>query len=403
MLQNARYESEGLPKRMLGHPLIEALAPMGTPEDAVKALMSRPEFDHEYIRSLSASVRLLDMTGFDELYYPPEIAGAFAQSVDTLLRAGYVRRNLLLPEVIAELYNVREVMRAQGVHGRTLAGMILLVGNSGMGKTRLVRAVLGRIPQGIVHTNYGGAAINATQVTWISVDAPIRGSQKGLMLRMLAALDEAAGLKGTCAAYAPAHEGDSIDKLIAVFGTAAANHHLGVLHVDDLQRISSLRSQKLTAFQFIVQLANAVKCPVIFSGTPDIEKDYALEFEAIRRMCSDGYFQLKRSPEFGKRLLRAAFKFQWMDVPVQPTEGQLAALRTYTQDITSVTLLMHKEAQRLALANGHKQLTPDHYRTVYHTTLRPMHTALRALRKGGPAAEAKYESSFPHATDGKDV
>ncbi|MEJ7930236.1 ATP-binding protein [Ramlibacter sp. AN1015] len=375
--------------------MIEALDPMGTPEDAVNDLMSRPDFDHEYIHHLPTSMRLLDMTAFDELYYPPEIAGSFAESVDMLIRAAYARRNPLEPAVMADLYNKRELMKAQGVHGATLAGMILLVGNSGMGKTRLVRAVLGRMPQGIVHTKYAGTSFNATQVTWLSVDAPIRGSQKGLMLRMLSALDEAAGLSGTPAAYGPLHHKDSVDSLIGTFGTAAANHHLGVLHVDDLQRISSLRSEKYTALQFIIQLANAVKCPVIFSGTPDIEQDYAKEFEAIRRMCSGGYFQLKRSKEFGQRLLKAAFKFQWTNTPVQPTDEQIARLRTYTQDITSVTLLMYKEAQRLALQNGDAQLSSEHFRRVYHTTLRPMHAALRALRRGGAEAEASYENLFP--------
>lgn len=399
MLQPARYTTEGLPKRMWGNPLNEALDPMKTPEQIVMDLASRPEgYDHAYICSLSQPARLLDMGAFDQLYYPPDIAGNFAQCVDDLIRQAYARRNPMHPTVMSDLYDVRQRMRAQGVQDATLAGMVLLVGNSGMGKTRLVRTVLGRMAQGIVHSNFRGSEFNATQVTWLSVDAPIRGSQKGLMLRLLAALDQAAGLKGTPAAYEKLHEDDSIDKLIGVFGTAAANHHLGVLHVDDLQRIATLRSEKHNALQFIVQLANAVKCPVIFSGTPDIEDVYGSDFESIRRMCSGGSFQLRRSREFGERLMKAAFKFQWTDTPFQPTDKELGTLRGYSQDITSVTLLMHKEAQRLALQNGHHQVTLAHYRTVYRTTLRPMYTELRALRKGGPAAEKHYEDNFPRDT-----
>lgn len=397
MLRNARYQSEGLPKAMVGNPLIEALDPMKTPEATVtEDLVCLPtEFDHDYIRSLSMQARLLDMRTFDALYYPPDIAGDFAQCVDMMIRHAYAQRNPIEPAVMEDLYDVRHLMRLQGARGTTLAGMVLLVGSSGMGKTRLVRTVLSRMAQGITHTSYRGSPFNATQVTWISVDAPIRGSLKGLMLRLLASLDEATGLKGTPAAYEQSHENDSVDNLIGVFATAAANHHLGVLHIDDLQRIATLRSQKHDALQFIVQLANAVKCPVIFSGTPDIEEIYASQFEAIRRMCSGGYFQLRRSQEFGERLINAAFKLQWTDTPVKPTETDIAAIRRYTQDITSVILLLHKESQRLALQNGHSQVTPNHYRTIYKTVLKPMHGALKALREGGNSADAMYEQKIP--------
>jgi hypothetical protein len=396
----AEYHRDGVSKEMWGNPLIETLDCLKSPHDTVKDLRSKPEYDHEYIRNMPNLMRMLDMSRFEELYLPPEIAGSFANTVDLLIRAAYARRNPLRPEVMAYGYDVPRIIRAQGAHKNTLAGMVLLVGNSGMGKTRLVRTVLARIPQRYIHKAYMGAMFAATQVTWISVDAPVRGSQRSLMLKLLAALDDAAGLTGTKQSYADAHIDTPLDKLIQVFATAATTYHLGVLHVDDLQRISELRSEKYTALQFIIQLANAVKCPVIFSGTPEIEKTYGDNFEAIRRICSGGSFRLERTPAFGDKLARAAFKFQWTDEPVEPTENDFVDFRRYTQDVTSVTLLLYQEAQRLALLQGHKQLMPRHFQEAYKKSLRPMHKALSALRKGGALAEARYEDRFPRPEQG---
>jgi hypothetical protein len=407
MMVNAAYRSEDIPQRMRGNPLIEALPPMLSEREQIAAMANRPAIDLEASRQLPLRQRLWDVDALDELYVPPKVSRQLVDAVDQLIRQSYLARSPQCPVATSRLYDVKSMLAQQQIHKSTLAGAIFLEGLSGMGKTRLVRTVLGRMPQAIRHQTDGAYGLNLTQVVWLSVDAPVGGSMQGLLLRMLMALDEALGCTGNPGAYTPKDTGrmPTVDALIGRFAQAAATHKLGILHVDDFQRVTESQAGREKVLHFIMQLANVIGCPLIFSGTPQtlkvLEKMTAKAgnpekgFEAARRISSAGHYVLERpkSAEDGdfKNLARALLSFQWLDQAIAKSDQTYEALYKMSCGINSVLVLLHKQAQMIALKNGRNSLELKDYYIAYRTELRGIAPALRRLRHHGATWEQSYE------------
>lgn len=403
----AAYRSEGIPQRMRGNPLIEALPPMLSEREQFATMANRPAIDLGASRQLPLHQRRWDVNVLDELYVPPMVASQLVDAVDQLIRQSYLARSPLCPVATSHLYDVKSMLAQQQIHKSTLAGAIFLEGLSGMGKTRLVRTVLGRMPQAIRHHTEGAYGLNLTQVVWLSVDAPVGGSMQGLLLRMLMELDKALGLTGGPGAYTPKDGArmPTVDALIGRFAQAAATHKLGILHVDDFQRVTESQAGREKVLHFIMQLANVIGCPLIFSGTPQtlkvLEKMAAKAgnpeqgFEAARRISSTGHYVLVRpqSAEDGDFMMlsKALLSFQWLDQPIAKNDQTYQALYKLSCGINSVLVLLHKQAQIIALKNGRERLELKDYYIAYRTELRGIAPALRRLRKEGARWEQSYE------------
>jgi len=408
MMVDAVYRSEGIPQRMRGNPLIEALPPMMSEREQIAAMANRPGIDLGESRKLPLNQRRWDVDALDELYVPPRVSSHLVDAVDYLIRQSYLARNPQCPVATSRLYDVKSMLAEQHIHKSTLAGAIFLEGLSGMGKTRLVRTVLGRLPQAIRHQTDGAYGLNLTQVVWISVDAPVGGSMQGLLLRILMALDEALGCAGSPSAYTPKDTGrmPTVDALIARFAQAAATHKLGILHVDDFQRVTESQVGREKVLHFIMQMANVIGCPLIFSGTPQtlkvLEKMAAkagnLEtaFETARRIGSAGHFVLERaqSAQDGdfKNMANALLSFQWLDQPIAKSNQTYEALYKLSCGINSVLVLLHKHAQMIALKGGRNALELKDYYKAYRTELRGIAPGLRRLRLHGSKWEQSYEA-----------
>jgi len=401
MIFDAVYRTDGLPLRMQGNPLIEALPTMLEEREQIGAMANKPDLNLAESRQQTTSMRMLDVDVLDELYVPPGMSSRFATCVDQLVRRSYLPRSPLCPKATKRLYDVKSLLKDQQVHKTTLAGVIFLEGMSGMGKTRLTRIVLGRLPQVIRHSPSGCYGMNLCQVVWLSVDAPVGGSMHGLMIRMLMALDTALGIQGTAAANAAPGERVSVDTLIGKFAQVAATHKLGILHLDDFQRVTESQVGRERVLHFIMQLANVIGCPIIFSGTPAtlkvLEKmeNKAQGFETARRICSAGHFSLQRpiaatDAEF-MNMVSILLKFQWLDDLLGKNADVFNTLYGLSCGITSVVIHLHKQAQMWALQSGRKVLALSDYQLAYDHDLKALHVPLNNLRKLGVAAEQDFE------------
>lgn len=401
----AEYKVDGVPERFRGNPLIEALPALVSNENRIQSMIRPPRIDLARSRQQPAYMRVHDVDVLDELFLPPPALLSFASAVDRLVRQSYARRNPFTRDDAERLHNVEGAFLKTSSNSTAMDGMLFLSGLSGMGKSRLCRAVLQSIPQAIQHREYQGRAFNCTQVSWISVDAPIGESVKGLLLRMLEEMDKATGMVGTPSALTPQHLKSSVDKLIFAFGQAALTHRLGLLHIDDLQRVAESSKGKQLALQLIIQLANVVRCPVIFSGTPRAIAMLEESFEAARRVCSGGAFLLdlpkSADDRFFVRLTQTVLKYQWLDVPLVVDDKTLKKLFDLSCGITSVLLFLCKQAQIQALDRGSAALEISDFVDAYDLCLRPLHKALRGLRRSkSRAAIDEYEEAVKKWNDG---
>ena len=401
MIVDANYRADTLPERFVGNPLIEALPEIIEPKALLKLLALKPRHDLAASKRRPAHVRIYDVACLKELYVPPPITMDFCIVIDQMLRNSYSVRNPFSRDTQEWLHSPEALMRAQGAFNDTLEGMVFVIGGSGMGKTRLVVICLSRYPQCIRHMSYMGKEFNQMQVVWIRAEVPSTGSLKTLMHRLFSSLDEALGQPGTPESYIEEHIDSSVDTMILNFAMAAKNHFLGLIHIDDLQRCIDVHSGK-AMIKFIIQLASALKCPVVFSATDEVselfeelkrsEKDKGVgemkKFESARRAIKEGSFHLPRAKSaddpFFTFLFDEAMRWQWTDEPIAPSSSLKKLLFSMSVGITALFLFLHGQAQIRALLLGAKQMKAAHYIYVYRDRLRPLRRLLQSIRTGQP-------------------
>lgn len=162
-----------------GNPLIEALPPILSPEEAFEALSYYPEFD-EKERLLPTHIRYHAIPRLTRFFQPVMQHLDLEQRFSRLLRYGYVSRNPLSPNFTKSLSAAHHSLTGQKIKHdiRSTASSITLMGFSGIGKTTAIERILSLYPQLIIHKH----PLNITQVVWLKLNCPHDGSLKSLCM-----------------------------------------------------------------------------------------------------------------------------------------------------------------------------------------------------------------------------
>ena len=151
-----------------GNPFIEALPPILDRLGAAQAMQNVIEVTEEEL-ALPPEVRL-HMLGAIERFVQPLSAHIELEShISSLLRWGYVERNPLKPGFLKHLLSAsvrieadEEAARSHD-SGRGKGSGLTLLGQSGVGKTTAIEAVLRTVPQGhLPSPTAGSAAVGQT-------------------------------------------------------------------------------------------------------------------------------------------------------------------------------------------------------------------------------------------------
>jgi hypothetical protein len=404
MIIKASYSTDGLPVFYHGNPLIEALPSIMSREELESALLSPPSASVTDARKLPPHVRIHAMSGLDSLFVPRAELVAIESEMSLLIRSGYLRRNPTLGSAMKDIYTARERMRLQGSLFSPLPPCLMVTALSGSGKTRSLRAVLSLTPQVIRHTRYAGKTFSHTQITWLSLDAPINGSPSGLLLRAFAAVDRALGLQGPMSYVSQfGRVKISIDQKIEEFAQIAATYHIGLIHIDDLQRLTEAgRKQGSQVLNLLIQLANVVKVPLVFSGTHQMARVLAGSLEAARRSSSGGIEDLplpksSSDPHF-RLLVKALAAYQYMDEPVPFDQTWEQKLFDLSLGLPAVLVTVVTHAQKLALREGACRLELSHLDRAFEKNCALLKPALQALRSEDPNRYLIYEDLLPAKT-----
>ena len=136
---------------------------------------------------------------------------------------------------------------------------------SGIGKSLAVERILRLYPQVIHHSKYQGRNFTYSQIVWLKLDCPFDGSLKGLCINFFQAVDS---ILGTSYHKNYGSKTRTTDEMLPYMALVAANHGIGILVIDEIQRLSLAKSggsEKM--LNFFVQLVNTVGVPVILFGT----------------------------------------------------------------------------------------------------------------------------------------
>ncbi|WP_240418704.1 ATP-binding protein [Paenibacillus periandrae] len=390
------------------NPLIEALQSIHDVPIVIKKLTKKVSF-HERDRSKNTILRLHCIYDLPRLVQPLENHLRIEQSLSILIRDGYVDRNPLTVNGVRirneAADNVAKAMEAfeqskktsqtvsfDNKSYKTSGGGLSIIGVSGMGKTTAINNILMTMypAQVIRHGQYKGRNINSTQIVWLKLECPPKGSIKALCLNFFQVLKDLVGdehydkfiIKGT------------VEQMIPVMAQMCATYMIGVLIIDEIQHLSGNTDVEEHMLNFFVTLKNMLGIPVVLIGTNKAWEMLSKEFRQLRRACEhfgvvfwermefrplDAPFDSATGMEW-EIFLTALWKYQWTRNPIEIDDLLNHAMYEYSQGVTDIAIKLFMVAQWRAINNETEFLTPQIIRDVIDNELCALKPVLLALK-----------------------
>ncbi|MDT7688481.1 MAG: hypothetical protein QOE46_1240 [Acidobacteriota bacterium] len=399
---SAKYVEQDVPEYQ-GNPLIEALPPVLTTEQAAESLAHFPDYKKS-LRDQPDHVRQhLIQTGM-RFFQPLGVHLDLQRRFSNLIRIGYVARNpftsnywrdMRLRQASFDQYDDQPDFAPGGFEA--LAAGFHLVGISGVGKTVSVSRILKLYPQIIRHSYFGDRAFTQAQLTWLKLDCPFDGNPRGLCIEFFKTVDRVLGT-----AYERNYaKGRTIqDELRSNMATVAANHQLGVLVIDEIQRLNLAKSGGAERMlNFFTQLVNTIGVPVVLIGTYKALPVLSGDFSQMRRGTGQGdliWDRMARDEQW-QLFVESLWRFQYLRhaSPFEKSTKLVDVLYDETQGITDLAVKLFMFAQERAIESGGEKITADVIRSAARDKFGMLRRVLKALKDNEKGALETYEDVYP--------
>jgi hypothetical protein len=389
-----------------GNPFIEALPAIMTEDEVMESLARYPQYDERECH-IPAHLRLHAIQNALQFFAPLPIHIDLEQRFSRMIRAGYQMRNPLARGFWRGLDNKSKLLglstNVVPNCARTTPLGFTIIGFPGVGKSTSVEAILSLYPQVIYHSQYHDRDFNVAQIVWLKLECPHDGSIRGLCLNFFQAIDD---LLGTHYERNYASGRRTTDELLPNMARVAAIHGIGVLVIDEIQRLSGAKSGgAVKMLNFFVQLTNSIGIPVVLVGTFKAKSVLSGEFHQVRRGTGQGdlvwdrmeegeWVEEKKEGEGGPRkkigvwqlFLESLWMYQYVKVPCALTSELGHILYEETQGITDFAAKVYMLAQVRAITTAsmpeEEVITEDIIRSVARDSLKQAQPVLVALRRG---------------------
>lgn len=377
-----------------GNPLIEALPPIWSEEDAAERLAEIPPMLDEE-RSLPKEIRLHCINRLSHLIQPLPIHLELEAAISSVLRGGYVGRNPMDAKTVRHLHALTARNTSFSTFNST-ASTFSLVGLSGMGKTTALKSVLRLYPQVIRHTRYHGRDFIHTQIVWLKLECPFDGALTGLCQSFFKSVDTALG-DDTHASYYKSKR--NIADLIRGMEQVASTFFVGALFIDELQHLRVAKAAgKESMLNFFVHLVNSIGVPVVFIGTNSMVALFADIVRNARRVSGQGIYDFKlpsRDNDDWNLLVTSMWNYQWVKQPMPLTDSLRKTIYDLTQGVTDFLTKLMILGQRYAIQSGVEKLDELVFEHVAATKMKLLQPAIAALRSKDPKKMEKFEDLLP--------
>lgn len=393
------------------NPLIETLPPAYNRDQVYKLLQYDPGYDESY-RQWPTHLRLHLFLEAARFFQPLTIHFELEERFSRLIRAGYVGRNPLDLGFWSETERRLHIIRENSVFSpepRVPTQGFTLMGISGTGKSRTIASILPLYPQVIQHNEYRGKRFTWIQIVYLKLECPHDGSISGLCHDFFQQVDlllgtnyyENHGLRGR----------PSIEKMRVAMARVASNHSLGVLVIDEIQNLRSVKSERADKMlSFLVQLDNTIGVPIIFVGTPKARAALAGEFRRARRAAGQGDMPWERMLKENDKekekdsewrvFLETLWKYQYVHEKCDLTDELSEVMYDESQGIADIAIKLYFLAQIRAIERKKECVTVDMIRRAAQERLGSVQEYLFALRTGNKTLLRKYEDIQPIDLEG---
>ena len=372
-----------------GNPFIEALPCIMTEDEVIEAIARYPSYD-ESERRLPSHMRLHTIWNALQFFAPLPVHIDLEQRFSRMIRIGYQMRNPMVRGFWRDLddksksLDLSTRMVPNCAHSTPLG--FTIIGFPGVGKSTSVEAVLSLYSQVIYHGSYRDRGFNVAQIVWLKLECPHDGSIKGLCKNFFQAIDDLLGTKYEWN-YASRHH--TTDDLLPKMARVAAIHGLGVLVIDEIQRLSRAKSggaEKM--LNFFVQLTNSIGVPVVLVGTYKARSVLSGEFHQVRRGTGQGDLVWDRmeegdwveeadagtKPGIWQLFLESLWPYQYVGKPCALKRELSHVLYEEAQGITDFAAKIYMLAQVRAISTATTSedeiITADVIRSVARDSLK---------------------------------
>jgi hypothetical protein len=391
------------------NPLISALPRALDTVEAGKRLAREPRYDKD-LRSQPGYIRRLLLHGaMKSLFVPLDVHLDIQQRVQCAIRTGYSDRNPMnldykekLERQLDEFDQYASLDDAEMDSSATTASGFSIVGMSGAGKSRTILRCLQLLPQSIRHSLFRGQKFTCKQLVWLKLDCPFDGNPKGVCVDFFNTVDAVLGTT-----YSRNYAGGRrlILEMLSDMQLVAGNHYLGVLVVDEIQRLSLANSGGAAKMlNFFVQLVNKLGVPVILIGTYKGMTVLSGEFSQMRRGTGQGDLIWDRMDNDNqwRHFVQSLWRYQFVSHDSAPDEGEEKgtlsdALYDESQGIVDFAIKLFMFAQERAIETGHERITAGLIRKVAKDKLNIPREVLRALKTKNMAILERFEDLYPSA------
>lgn len=365
-----------------GNPLIEALPPILSPEEAYEKLSYYPPFD-ESEALLPTHIRYHAIPRINQFFQPVMQHLDLEQRFSRLLRHGYVSRNPRLPEYNRGLNGIQDI--------RSTASSMTLMGFSGIGKTTAIERILSLYPQVILHEY----PLSFMQVVWLKLNCPHDGSLKSLCMDFFLKMDQ---ILGTNYFGKFGSRRNSISSMVTTMGQIARLHCIGAIVIDEIQHLLATRdnnSEKM--MNFFVTLINEVGVPIILIGTMRAKSVLQQDFRQARRGSGQGdmvWQQMKKDDDWDL-LIESLWEYQWIQHRTSLTDELNETLYEESQGIIDIAVKLFALAQGRGIETGAEKITKAAIQQVAKDDLKLVQPMLKALKDGKTSELKKYADIIP--------
>lgn len=398
----AAYQATGV-RQYNENPFIEALPPILSVKQASTSLKGKIEYQvSDRLADAKARMHMV-VSLLDDYFQPLSQHVLLEERIGMMMRRGYVGRNLNDGSLNQKLQQGYELIKADGTKPanfateKTTARSMSLIGISGSGKSSSLNRILDTYPQVIFHEES-----NFIQITHLKIECPSNGDLESLCLNFFSAVD---AILDTDYERRYARQRLSLPKMLALMRQTANNRAIGILVIDEIQRLSQVRSGgKEQMLEFFVELVNQVGIPVVLVGTPKARPIFELELQSGRRSAGLGSIYWETIPKIiekkGKGLIdnlnwikftNDLWKYQWLKHGDDPLTDEIRKVwYDLSQGVLDIVVKLFVLAQLRAIANKRERITVGILKSVYEQELKPVHPMLNALKSGNVELIAKY-------------
>ena len=378
-MDHAQYRSDEEIAAFVGNPLISALRESYSPEDTIRHLTLRLEYDNSE-RLKRTDVRLRSCMQIRHFFQPDRNTLTAAMQIDSCLRWGYVSRNPILSTTV-QYENC--LLNAGTALYRSASGFTIL-GISGCGKTTNLEMILHTYPQVIRHTRYQGRPFVGIQVVWLKIEMAADASLKGLFRNFMTALDNALNNETH---YSDQYDSArySKDQLFNAVRKLVIKYHIGILVIDELQQLClSKGNVSQIILNFFVTLVNTIGVPVVTCGTGKARQLFRNEFQQARRGSGIGEIIWTRmdGDERWDRFAKSMWRYQYTQEIVEQTSEMNAVFLEQTLGIPYIAVHLYDLVQQDAIISGRESFSVEDIRRVAAEKMLLTREILEKLGKG---------------------